>query len=449
MSKPTQFTLDVALTFMTRVGSLVVNALSGIVVARWLGPANKGLYVLTFLPLMQFTIFGYFGFTHALVYFMGSKKITNAEALGHYLFCSALFSAILAGPYLFIINHFHNDFLKGVDLNYLRVSVLFVFPSLLTYFAGGVMRGINRVDYYNLINVFDMVTKFILVVTLIIILKLGFTGAVYGGFLGTLLVGIFSLVLVLVALRSRPRINPARLQEMIIFGLKSHLSGVFQFTERKIDMFMLNYFLPAPLMAAQVGFYSLAVSLSEIPRNFSNAVSTALLPKISSSSPEENLRNVQKVSRNVLAINLFFSLGLALLGYPVIYLFYGKAFLSSYLPFLMLLPGVIMSGLLNVFQPELVGTGSPLKMSAFSGLTLTLNFVLNLFLIPTWGIVGAAATSGLTYSLIAVLLLADYRRRHPEIKIRNLILPAREDLIYYVQFYQSLQSRRSSRSPAP
>lgn len=441
MSRRTGFTTDVAVTFLSRGGMLFINVLSGIVVARTLGPANKGLYVLTFLPLNQAIIFACFGFAHALVFFMGSGRISKAEAFGHYLFVSVAFFAVSAGPYLWAVAEFADDFLKGVDLTWLKWSTLLLFPSLLTYFGGGALRGINRVDLYNLINIFDVAVRFVCIVIFLLVLSGGLRGAVAAMFMGIVLSGVFSLGVVAWSLGSWPRLNFGRLREMAVFGLKSYLSIVFQLTERKIDMFMLGYFLAEPVMATQVGFYSLAVSLSEMPRNFSTAVSAALLPKISSSTAAENLENVPRVSRNVLFINLAFSLGLALLGYPLIWTFYGRAFLPAFFPFLLLLPGVAAAGLVNVFQSELVGTGSPLKMSIFSGVTLALHILLMLFLIPPFGIMGAAATSGITYSLMSVLLLLDYRRRRSNVKIKNLLVPAREDLVYYRRFLESLKSR--------
>jgi len=81
----------------------------------------------------------------------------------------------------------------------------------------------------------------------------------------------------------------------------------------------------------------------------------------------------------------------------------------------------------------MVGTGHPARLSAFAGLTLVLNVAINLVTIPRWGIAGAALTSGITYSLLSVLLLLDYRARNRTVRMRELIVPRRADLAVYLR----------------
>jgi O-antigen/teichoic acid export membrane protein len=229
-----------------------------------------------------------------------------------------------------------------------------------------------------------------------------------------------------------PRWNLASLVGVLRYGLKSYLTVILQLTERKADMFLLGWLLPSGIAAWQIGLYSTAVALAELPRNLAGAASTVLLPRISASDQDAIKATVPRVSRNLIAANVVFALALALCARPLIGFVYGPAFLPSYLPFLVLLPGVVFAGVLNVFEAEMVGTGQPLKLSAFAGLTLVLNIVLNLIAIPRWGILGAAATSGVTYSLLAVLLVLDYRARNRGVSLRDLLLVSRSDVSHYL-----------------
>src|SRR5262249_45581629 len=153
------------------------------------------------------------------------------------------------------------------------------------------------------------------------------------------------------------------------------------------DLFLLGWLLPAENAALQIGLYSTAVSLAELPRNVAGAVSTVLLPRIAGADTAALREIVPRVSRNLIAVNVVFAAALALGAGPLIELLYGPAFAPCYLPFVILLPGVVFAGVWNVFEAELVGIGRPLKLSAFAGFTLTLNVLLNLLMIPPWGIV--------------------------------------------------------------
>jgi O-antigen/teichoic acid export membrane protein len=422
------FSSDVLATLASTWGVLVCNVASGIVVARVLGPGQKGLFVLTFLLLNQMVAIGSFGVPHALVYFVAGGRLAPAVALGHLLVLSAGFAAVLAVPYAAIVLLLGPQLFKGVDLRTLPVVGSLLFPVLLFGNAGGVLRGLGRVDLFNWLRLAEAAVGCLFVAAALLVLRGGVRAAVLAASAGETTAGALGVWLALRAVGTRPRWEPGSLWPVVRYGLKSHVALVLQMTERKIDMFLLGYFLPLETAAAQIGLYSVAVALAELPRNIAGAVSTALLPRIAADGPRASRRSVPRVSRHLVAANVACGLAVALLARPLIALVYGPRFLPSVRPLLLLLPGVVMAGVWNVFQAELVGTGRAARPSAFAALTLTLNVALNVAAIPRWGIVGAAVTSGITYSLLAVCLLADYRLRHRDVRLRELVLLSRGDV---------------------
>lgn len=422
------FSASVGVTLASRWVVLAFTIASGIVVARSLGPGQKGVFVLTFLLLNQTIAVGTFGVPHALVYFLAGSKLTRAEAAGHFLVTSAVSAILLALPYVAIVVSAGDRLFKGVEPSTLILIALLILPSLATANAGGVLRGLGRLDLFNLLRLADAVINFVLLFTALVVLGGGLGGAVVASALGTLLASATAVALVLGAVGTRPRIHFASLPALIGFGLRSYVTVVMQLTERRLDLFLLAWFLPADGAAWQIGVYTAAVAVAELPRTVSGAVSTVLLPRVASADPRANAATVPLVSRHLTAVNLAFGAVLALVGHPLIGLLYGPAFLPAYLPFLLLLPGVVMAGVWNVFEAELVGTGRPLRLSMFSGLTLALNLALNLVAIPRFGIVGAAATSGFTYALLGLCLVLDYRARHPGVSLRDLLLVSPQEI---------------------
>ena len=431
MTRPSSFSANVALTLVARWVSLALTIVTGVVVARALGPGAKGLFVLTFLLLNQTGSVGSFGIPHALIYFLGSGRISRAEAVGHYLATSIGFGLLLIVPYVAVVHLWGDVVFKDVPPRTLYLLSVLLLPSLLLSNGTGLLRGLNRIDLFNLVTVADAALRLVLLAAALVILRRGLDGAVSATALAASLSGVFSVVVVLAAARCRPRWSVRSLRALVGYGLRSYLTVVLQLTERKADMFLLAWLLPVETAAWQIGLYSTAVALAELPRNIAAAAGTVLLPRISSSDERSNQATVPRVSRNLVAVNVVFAVALTVCARPLIALLYGAAFAPSYLPFVVLLPGVVFAGVLNVFEAEMVGTGRPLKLSAFAGLTLALNVAMNLIAIPRWGIVGAAATSGITYSLLAALLVFDYRARNRDVQLRELLVLSRSDVTHY------------------
>jgi len=427
------FSTSVGVTLLVRWATVAVTVAAGVVVARALGPAPKGIFVLAFLLLNQLTSLGTFGVPHALIYFLASRKITRAEAVGHFVVCSVGSTVILSAIYAAIVFGMGDRLFPGVSTQTLMLIALLILPTLLLANAGGVLRGLNRIGLFNLLCFAESGIRFAVLLVALVFLHAGLRGALIGSAVAIIVTGTLSFAMVRVAAGTGPAWNPATVGPLVRYGLASSFTVMLQMTERKIDMFMLGYLLAPEVVAAQVGLYSVAVSLAELPRNIAMAVSTVLLPKISAADHATNRRNVPRVSRMLIALNIAFAVVLVATAYPLIILFYGRAFAGSYLPFAILLPGVVFAGVWNVFSTEMVGTGRPLRLSMFSGFTLVLNVVLNAIAIPRWGIVGAAATSGITYSLLALLLILDYRSRHGDVRVRELVLISRGDVPDYLR----------------
>jgi len=434
--RASSFPATVAVTLASRWAMLVCLLASGVVVARALGPGDKGAFVLTYLLLNQTVSVGNFGVPQALVYHTASGRLSRSDAVGHLILCSLACAAVATVPYWVVVRVAGAQLFPGVAARTLMLIALLLAPSLLLANAGGLLRGLGRLDLFNALSLFDAVIRLAAVVVALPLLHLGLPGAVQATALATVVTGVASVVLAVVAARVAPTWNLRALGPVIGYGFKSYLTVVLQMTERKIDVFMLGALLAPEAVAWQVGLYSVAVSMAELPRQVSGAVSTVLLPKISKASTADGaaaLATVPRVSRNLLAVNVAFGVVLAVAARPALGLLYGHAFLSAFVPFLILLPGVVAASVWNVLQAEMVGTGHPARLSAFAGLTLVLNVAINLVTIPRWGIAGAALTSGITYSLLSVLLLLDYRARNRTVRMRELIVPRRADLAVYLR----------------
>src|SRR5262249_37788878 len=83
---------------------------------------------------------------------------------------------------------------------------------------------------------------------------------------------------------------------------------------------------------------------------------------------------------------------------------------DSIAPMLVLLPGIVMMSLYLILT-RLYTSRHRQEINIFAAtVALAINISLNLFLIPRFGIVGAASASGVSYSVAATILLLVFRR---------------------------------------
>ena len=95
----------------------------------------------------------------------------------------------------------------------------------------------------------------------------------------------------------------------------------------------------------------------------------------------------------------------ALVAHPAIRIAFGKAYLPSVIPFLLLLPGVFCLALETIVAQFLASIGFPLSL-VFAWLAVcVLKISLNFWAIPHYGIKGASVASTICYSVMLFLVL--------------------------------------------
>jgi len=172
-----------------------------------------------------------------------------------------------------------------------------------------------------------------------------------------------------------------------------------------LDMFFVNYFLGP----AGVGIYSVSVGIAELLWYFPNAVGFIIFPKAASTRAEVMNLFIPRVFRIVLGLTVLGAVGLVFLGRQLIHLVFSSSFSSAYLPLVALLPGVVLLGGAKILSNDITGRGYPQYNSINSGVAAILTVILDLVLIPSYGVLGAALASSIAYGIIFVIALWFHR----------------------------------------
>jgi len=401
-----QFKKHVGTTFLTQCIGLVFSITTAAIIARWLGPEGKGMLAMALLVPGLMVIFLNSGIGVANVYFAGTTRMNVPTLTGNsviFAFLATIFGMVIISALL--VTGSLQALLPGVPVWLVLIAMIGLPVGLLSGYFTTILQGLQSIIKINLINLAQGALMLVLTFLLVTSFKIGLLGALMA-YLGT---NISSLVALTLLLRVEgglflPNWNPSVMRSTLSFGLKGHVGNILQFFNYRLDMFIVNYFLGP----GDVGIYSISVGLAELLWHFPNAVSFVIFPKAASTKPEVMNIFTPRVFRITLGLTTLGAVGLILLGKPIVLFIYSSVFLPAYVPMLALLPGVVLVGGAKVLTNEIAGRGYPHYNSINAGLAMVLTVVLDLILIPQYGVLGAALASSIAYTVIFFAAICFY-----------------------------------------
>jgi O-antigen/teichoic acid export membrane protein len=219
----------------------------------------------------------------------------------------------------------------------------------------------------------------------------------------------------------------ADLRRSVGYGLKTLPGQLIQFLNYRLDILLLAYFWTN----REVGVYSVAVFMSELVWYVPQAVITVLLPRVSAAAPGgDGLALTTRAIRHTVLWSAACAAALAVAAPAVIISLYGWQFADAVPALWILLVGItaLAPGKLAVIH--LAGIGKPQYYSYLALAGIGLSIVLDLALIPRFGIIGAAAASSAVYGLSGALSLYWLRSRTGADLRQSLIVRRGDWLVY-------------------
>ncbi|MCP4607832.1 MAG: hypothetical protein GY845_03850 [Planctomycetes bacterium] len=178
--------------------------------------------------------------------------------------------------------------------------------------------------------------------------------------------------------------------------------------------------------------YALAVGIAEKLWILPGSIATILFPRVSSIKIQDANNLTPKVSRHTLSIMLLLALVLLLVCKPIIRIMYGFAYFPSVKPFMLLLPGIVALSVSKIFTADLAGRGKPEYGTLAALISLAVNIPLNIYLIPRWGIAGAAFASTVAYCLVTLISLIAFLKISGNSLLDTLIIKKQDIQTYFL-----------------
>ena len=196
----------------------------------------------------------------------------------------------------------------------------------------------------------------------------------------------------------------------------------------KSDVFIIKYFLTD----TDLGYYGLSVSLCERIWILPESISLVVLAKAARSAGDSAVEVTARVCRITLGATVAICAPLVLIGPWLIPFLYGKEFYDAVLPFQLLLPGIALISIYLVLHSDLTGRGHARYTLLVFSVSLVVNIILNVLMVPRLGINGSALASSICYGGGSLWLAIIYARKY-RLSLASMLLPTRRDVTELLQ----------------
>ncbi|MBP2021183.1 O-antigen/teichoic acid export membrane protein [Clostridium punense] len=392
-------------TFFSNTGSIIINFITSIIIARVLGPEGNGyLTSVILIPNTLYILFSGQYFADSL-YFIRKKIYSLEEVLA-----SSLIIYFALGVMETIIILGYSIFSPMDNLIYI---IIMIFMLNLNFLIMPILIAIEKIGTKNILTVLAAVLNICQVLLLLLIFK---------GNLNVEQVIITQLVTFVITNLLGAYAILKNINTKLNFQLKKNISiikTIFHFTKSCYISNLANYlnfrldqwFIMAINGVYSLGIYSVAVNLSEKFWIIPDSISTILYPEVASSNDHKKI--IKGINKTICI-----SIGLGVLGWvmalilldPIILFLYSDKYLAVSKLIKILFPGIVLFAIVKIITSFFSGIGKP-ELRVKGAIVGTLvNLLLNIPLIPAYGINGAAFATLISYTIYGIWIIITYHK---------------------------------------
>ncbi|MHB8771648.1 MAG: oligosaccharide flippase family protein [Syntrophales bacterium] len=417
---------NIIVTSFIEIATIVIRTIIGVIIARILGPAGRGEYALALLIPGLFITVTSLGFGEASATLIGKEKYDKEKVVGCLMTYVTFVTLIVGILYYSFQSAIISLVQHGISTHVYCLSFILVPLQLFWGSISSILLGLGIIKKISYGRFFNNFLFFLAIVSVASLYRL------------TPFIALFFFICTWIAeivylhrcLRKHIKLTLSFdrriLKEQFNFGIRLFWNSIFLQLNRRLDSYILTFFKGN----YSLGIYTVAVGLCEfiltIPTVFTRV---AFSFSVRANTPE-SLRITTVSIRQITFLLLTSTLILAVCMKPLILLFYSSTYIEALRPALLLLPGIISLGLSSMLGTILVGQSKPQDQTIASGLSCAVTVLLDLILIPKYGISGAAVASTIAYTISAIYLIRVYKNLS-HATLADMLVIKKEDILDY------------------
>lgn len=401
---------DFALVLITQVGTLVFSFILTLFLARSLGVHEYGTYAYVMAIISLAGMPAQFGFPTLVMRETASRwnDGNNGIIFGmwKWVFQRTIVLSLIVITIIFLLVRADLLRLPVLEPDLLLFGLIIVPIMALVRVSSGILRGLRRPILGQLP---EGILPGIMLLLLLLLMSYGELGS-YEAVLSNIISAVFSFFLGILLLRhitsSQDALPIDNKQKQYWWRAVVPLAfvGGIQYLNKQLDILMIGFFLQQDA----VGLYKVATQLV-IPISFIlNSVIIVIAPILAEQYKSANNESLQRLV--VFTARLTSVLSIPLISIIIFFnkelvsFVFGESYLSAAMPLSILLLGHLINTLAGPVIALLNMTGHEKSVMNGVAIGLMINIVLNLILIPIFGISGAAWATTVTFVVWNLIL---------------------------------------------
>ena len=374
---------------------ILIKFLTSIILANFLGPIGKGT-TFAFQSISGIVSnYSNLSVDDSIIYNNNKKNLKNENLFFTsivYFFILSLIAILALSLLLFFFPKLFYDLEKYIFKIYCFIPLL-----IGETISHSCLKSLKKFKIFNILSIFSRLNlASILLIGLILNPKIDTAIDIY------LLISAINLIISYLSLflicKKFKKIT-FKFFNLFSYGSKIHFGTVLAESEHKMDIYFILYFLGT----YELGIYSISLALASLIIYIPNSFNSVLFSYTSKN--ETRNKNFTKFSNYYLMIFLIIFIFLILIfGKKFIEFFYGDEFISAYSILLFLLPALFFDSLSRIKVNYFKSNNSAFILNSISLISLILNIILLFFLIPNYGLIGAALSSSTSYTVKYLIL---------------------------------------------
>lgn len=420
-------------TFQSELVLILITTISGIILARVLGPTGRGEYITVTIWGNLLIWYLNLNLYQTIIYYWKVLNDKKDDLFNTLFWASAILGlvAVIIGEVIIV-----PFILSDLDTKVVLASKIFLIGLIPGMTNNVIMGRLAAQEKFLLANIRRIVIP--LFTTLIIILLytinyLNAQNAIYTTFIVNFIVSVFTIIY---AIRQGffkyGKIN-FKLLYTIWYGFKAQGGTIAEATSGNATQMILSAMLPS----ASLGLYSTAQSSASPVSTISNALQKVSFPRMTGLKSLETQSETIKLWNKNLILNFSAAIPFALTLPILIPLIYGKNYVESIIPAVILVFFTILNGqslilrnAINGFGKTWVNTITEVISAGFIIITLTVS-------VSSIGIIGASVIVVIATLIKISIYLIEFNKHICKINFLQLV-PKQKDFIELLYNFKKL-----------
>lgn len=395
------------LRFSTILNALnfIIFFVSSIYFTRLLGPELRGQYYIISITNEFLSLLAGIGLSTYITDSI-SKKISNHNTIINSSILIVFITSIISTAIFTVLNVKFN-FIEFNNLNLTVVYSSILLGVILINIDAILVGSILGTDSYKKLQLVTANNAIILLITYFVLysynIKIDLKNILLILYLSIFLKILLEYFILRKNLDFKLSIRAINLKTTLLnsskFTISGNASNIINFLNYKLDHILINNFINS----RELGNYSLATNISNFITYLPNIISNYMVFYLNQSSKK---RVLIFASFFIFIVTVLPALAISYFSEEIIRLLYGEEFIDAAKPLSILAFGAVFLSLTKIIAPLNIVNGNLNSnlIATIVGLAATVSF--NLYLIPKYGMQGAAYSS--TFAYISILLTVTF-----------------------------------------